>query len=79
MKDATKRSILRWIQIVFSIPILRLKNFQTTPPLFGLAPFLSLSLRGCGYGKTTSFDDLFRKDRPKEESERNEIPKIQVS
>ena len=44
MKDATKRSIFRWIHIVFSIPILgyiycRLKNFQTAPPQLGLSSF----------------------------------------
>jgi len=36
MKDATIRSIFRWIHIVFAIPILgyivRLKDFQTVPP-----------------------------------------------
>jgi Protein of unknown function (DUF4256) len=42
--------------------IVRLKNFQTTPPLFGLSPFLYLPLRDCGCGKAMSFDDLFRKD-----------------
>ena len=45
MKDATNRSIVRWIHIVFSIPILgyitvRLKKFQSTPPVFGLSLFL---------------------------------------
>jgi hypothetical protein len=45
MKEATKRSILRWIHIVFAIPILgyiyvRLKKFQSTPPEFGLSSFL---------------------------------------
>src|SRR5438876_12175047 len=44
--------------------IVRLKNFQATPPLFGLSPFLYLSLRDFGCGKAMSFDDLFRKDRP---------------
>jgi len=45
MKDAANRSILRWIHIVFSIPILGyiyspLKKFQSTPPVFGLSSFL---------------------------------------
>src|SRR6266404_1686671 len=44
--------------------IVRFKNFQTTPPWFGLSPFLYLSLRDFGCGKAMSFDDLFRKDRP---------------
>jgi hypothetical protein len=65
-----KRSIFCWIHIVFGIPIIgyfivRLKNFRTTPPLFGMWPFLSLSLRDFGCGKAMSFDDLFRKDQPK--------------
>ena len=43
--------------------IVRLKKFQTTPPLFGLSSFLYLSFRDCGCGKAMSFDDYFRKDR----------------
>ena len=69
MSDATKRSIVRWIHIVFAIPIAGyvyspFKSCQTTPPWFGLSPFLQLSLRDCGCGKAMSFDDVFRKDRP---------------
>jgi hypothetical protein len=50
MNDATKRSILRWIQIIFSIPILGYiygepSEVQHTPPLFGF--FLSCS---CPFG-----------------------------
>jgi hypothetical protein len=40
MKEATKRSIFRWIHIVFAIPIRRLIKFQTTPLLLGLSLFL---------------------------------------
>src|ERR1700704_5758458 len=49
--------------------IVRLKKFQTMPPLFGLSSFLYLSFRDFGCGKAMSFDDLFRK------SERNEMKK----
>jgi hypothetical protein len=70
MKDTIKRSILRWIHIIFAIPIAGyvyspLKNFQTTPRLFGLSRSLSLSCRDFGCGKAISFADLFRQDRPK--------------
>jgi len=66
MKDATKRSIVRWIQIVFAIPILGyiyspLEQSQTTPPLLGLSSYLYLPFRDFGYGKAMSFDDLFRR------------------
>src|SRR5262245_7524733 len=44
--------------------IVRLKKFQTTPPLLGLSSFLYLSWRDFGCGKAMSCDDLFRKDRP---------------
>lgn len=44
--------------------IVRLKNFQTTPPWFGLSLFLYLSLQDFGCGRAMSFDGLFRKDRP---------------
>ncbi len=69
MNDATKRSILRWIHIVFGIPIIGyvyspFKELPSYAPLFGLSPFLYLSLRDFGCGKDMSFDDLFRKDRP---------------
>ena len=45
MSDAAQRTILRWTHIVFGIPIVgyiivRLKNFQITPPLFGMSPSL---------------------------------------
>jgi hypothetical protein len=85
MKDATKRSILRWIHfssLAFRSSVMfivRLKKFQITPPLFGLSPFLYLSFRDFGCGKAMSFDDLCRKDRPNKESVRNELAKIQFS
>ncbi len=45
MKEATKRSIVRWMHIVFAIPIAGyiyspLRKFQTTPLLLGLSSFL---------------------------------------
>ena len=45
MKDATKRSILRSIHIVFAIPILGyiyspFENFQTMLPQLGMSSFL---------------------------------------
>jgi|ERR1700687_4588132 len=44
--------------------IVRLKQFQTTPPQLGLSSFLQWSFRDCGCGKAMSFDNLFRKDPP---------------
>jgi hypothetical protein len=65
MKETTKRSILRWIHIVFAIPILGyiyspLNKFQTTPPLLGLSSCLYSLFRDSGCGKAMSFGDLFR-------------------
>jgi hypothetical protein len=76
MKEATKRSIFRWIHIVFAIPILgyiniRLKTFRATRPLLDLSSFLCLSFLDCGCGKAMSFDDLFRKDRLNKIRQRN--------
>jgi hypothetical protein len=64
MKDATKRSIFRWLHLVFAIPIVgyiysRLTKFQTIPPLLGLSSSQYLSFGDCGCGKAMSFDDLF--------------------
>ena len=42
--------------------IVRLKKFQTTPPLFGLSSFLYESFRDCGCGKAMSFDDSLKAD-----------------
>ena len=69
MKDATKRSIVRRIHIVFAIPILGYvySPFEQIPnyaPLPGLSSFLHLSFRDFGCGRAMSFDDLFRRDRP---------------
>src|SRR5713101_8048262 len=44
--------------------IVRLKKFQSTPPVFGLSSSLSCSFRDFGCGKAMSFDGLFRRDRP---------------
>jgi hypothetical protein len=69
MSDVTKRSILRCIHIVFAIPIAGyvyspFKELPNYALWFGSSPFLLRSLRDFGCGKATSFDDLFRKDRP---------------
>jgi len=45
MKDATKRSIVRWIHIVIAIPILGyiyspFERLQATPPQLGMSSFL---------------------------------------
>ncbi|KAF5408228.1 MAG: hypothetical protein Udaeo2_16040 [Candidatus Udaeobacter sp.] len=50
MNDATKRSIFRWIHIIFGIPIIGYiySPFEEIPnyaPLFGLSSFLQLSFR----------------------------------
>jgi len=63
MKEATKRSIIRWIHILFAIPILGYiySPFEQIPnyaPLLGLFSCLRLSFRGFGCGKAMSFDDL---------------------
>src|SRR5216684_7623524 len=51
--------------------IVRLKNFQSTPPVFGLSSFMQCSFRDCGCGKAMSCDDLFRRDRPNKTLQRN--------
>jgi hypothetical protein len=69
MNDATKRSILRWIHIIFGIPILgyiygpvsEVQQYAAAVR-FVFLPVIVLSGFGCG--KAMSFDDLFRKDRP---------------
>lgn len=68
MKEATERSIFRWIHIVFAIPIIGYiySPFEQIPnyaPLPGLSSFLYLSSRDFGCGKAMSFEDLFRRDR----------------
>src|SRR5260221_12084779 len=67
MKEATKRSIFRWIHIIFAIPIAgyiyspfdQIPNYAF-PTRFIFVPVLVL--RDCGCGRATSFDDLSRKD-----------------
>ena len=69
MNDATKRSILRWIHIIFGIPILgyiygepsEVQQYAAAVRVFFL-PVIVLS--GFWNGKAMSFDALFRKDRP---------------
>ncbi len=63
MKEATERSIFRWIHIVFGIPIsvtfmIHLRTLDTMPPRsIRLLPCSSFRDYGCG--KATSFDDSF--------------------
>ena len=69
MNQGTIRLIFRWIHIVFSIPILGYiySPFDQIPnyaPFLGLSSFPYLSSLDFGCGKATSFDDLFRRDRP---------------
>jgi hypothetical protein len=68
MKEATNRSIFRWIHLVFSIPILgyiynpfdKIPNYAPATR-FVFVPLMVLSGYGCG--KAMSFGDFFRKDR----------------
>ena len=54
ISNATKRTILRWIHLILSIPILGYiygppcGSSNSTPPLFGLSSFLYLSFRDFG-------------------------------
>jgi len=69
MKEATKRSIFRWIHIIFGIPILGYiyDSPSDTPNYASAIRFVFLPVllvSGCGCGKATSFDDFFRRDRP---------------
>jgi len=68
MKEATKRSIARWIHLVLAIPIAGYiySPFEQIPNYapatrFVFVPLLVLSGLGCG--KAMSFDDFFRKDQ----------------
>ena len=68
MKEVTKRSIFRWIHIVFGIPIIGYiySPFEPNSKLCArysvCLSFLYLSFRDCGCGKATSFDGLFRRE-----------------
>ena len=69
ISNATKRSILRWIHIIFGIPILGYiySPFEEIPKYAPAVRFVFLPvivLSGFGCGNAMSFDDLFRKDRP---------------
>ena len=62
IRSGTKRSILRWIHIVFTIPILGYiySPFEKLPdyaPPTRLSSFRSWSFRDCGCGKAIPFDD----------------------
>ena len=68
MNDATKRSILRWIHIIFGIPIVGYiySPFEEIPKYAPAVRFVFLPvivLSGLWMWKAMSFDDLFRKDR----------------
>ena len=68
MKEANKRSIFRWIHIVFSIPILgyiyspfeKLPDYAS-PTRYVFLPVMVLS--GLWMWKGHAFDDLFRRGR----------------
>ena len=70
ISNATKCSILRWIHIIFGIPILgyiygpvsEVQQYTAAVRFVSFLPVIVLSGFGCG--KAMSFDDLFRKDRP---------------
>jgi len=69
MKDATKRSIIRWIHIVFAIPIIGYiySPFDQIPNYAPATRYVfvpALVLRDFGCGKAMSSDDSFGKDRP---------------
>ena len=69
MKGATKRSIFRWIHIIFSIPILGYiySPFEQIPNYAPATRYVFvpvLSFRDFGCGKAMSFDDLFRSSYP---------------
>ena len=75
MKDVTKRSILRWIHIVFAIPILGYiySPFQKLPDHAPATRFIFLPvmvLTGLWMWKAMSFDDLFRSHRPNQKLQR---------
>ena len=67
MKDATNRSIVRWIHIVFSIPILGYvySPIEEIPKYAARVRFVVVPVmlfRHFGCGKAMSLDDLFRED-----------------
>jgi len=64
MNDGTKRTIVRWIHLILSIPIIGYvySPFEELPnyaPVFGLSPFLSWYFPASGCGKATSSGDSF--------------------
>ena len=71
MKEATKRSILRWIHIVFAIPIVGYvySPFEAIPnyaPVVRYAAVPAIVLTGLWMWKGHLLRRLFRKDRPTE-------------
>ena len=66
MTEATKRSIVRWIHIVFGIPIIGYiySPFKELPNYASVVRYVALpaiALRGCGCGKDIFSDGLFQK------------------
>ena len=71
MKEATKRSILRWIHILFAIPIVGYvySPFEEIPnyaPVVRYAAVPAIVLTGLWMWKGHLLRRLFRKDRPTE-------------
>jgi len=67
MRDTTKRSIFRWIHIVFGAPIIGYvySPFKELPNYAPVVRYIALPvivLRDFGCGRVISFDDLFRKN-----------------
>jgi hypothetical protein len=76
INDATKRSIIRWIRIVFSIPILGYiySPFEEIPKCavrvrFAVVPVMLLS----GFWMWKGHLLLFRRDRPNKTLQRNAV------
>ena len=67
MKEATKRSIVRWIHLIFSIPIIgyiyspfvELPNYA---PVVRFVAFPGIRYQAFGCGKAISFDEAGRMD-----------------
>ena len=69
MKDTIKRSIFRWIHLVFSIPIIgyiysSFKELPNYAPVVWYVALPVMVLTGLWMWKGHALDDLFRKDRP---------------
>ena len=67
MKEATKRSIFRWIHIICGIPIIGyISDSPADTPNYAWSIALSFfphcPFQDCGCGKAIWFDVFFRKD-----------------